>query len=59
MDDCIFCAIVSGDASASIVYADDVAVAFLGACGADIDNFLSIFLLRQEPLVLGAVPEQG
>ena len=29
MDDCIFCAIVSGDASASIVYADDVAVAFL------------------------------
>jgi len=31
----------------------------LGAWGGDIDNFLSILLLRQEPLVQGAVPAQG
>ncbi len=31
----------------------------LGACGADIDNFLSILLLHQEPLVQGIVPAQG
>jgi len=31
----------------------------IGAWGGDIDNFLSILLLRQEPLVRGGVPAQG
>ncbi len=35
-------------------------VSALGAWGADIDNFLSILLLRQESnLVQGTVPAQG
>ncbi len=33
--------------------------AALGAWGGDIDKKLSILLLRQEPLVQGAVPAQG
>jgi hypothetical protein len=37
----------------------DPAGTSLGAWGARIDKRLSILLLRQEPLVQGAVPEQG
>ena len=58
MDDCIFCKIISGNASASLVYSDDIVVAFMDIRPVNLGHLL-VVPRRHAPLMADVTPDEA